>query len=101
MIQITTVPQWLTNVIEQSKKAPVAVIFTSPTCGSCKELKPKIEATGRKVFEIDAGESRDLAVGLGVRAAPTVRIYKDGEILLQFVGDKPEVLDAIVEHIAH
>ncbi len=101
MIKITTVPQWLTNVIEQSKKAPVAVIFTSPTCGPCKELKPKIEATGRKVFEIDAGESRDLAVGLGVRAAPTVRIYKDGEILLQFVGDKPEVLDAIVEHIAH
>lgn len=101
MIKITTVPQWLTNVIEQSKKAPVAVIFTSPTCGPCKELKPKIEATGRKVFEIDAGESRDLAVGLGVRAAPTVRIYKDGEILLQFVGDKPEVLDAIVEHVAH
>lgn len=101
MIKITTVPQWLTNVIEQSKKAPVAVIFTSPTCVPCKELKPKIEATGRKVFEIDAGESRDLAVGLGVRAAPTVRIYKDGEILLQFVGDKPEVLDAIVEHIAH
>ena len=101
MIQITTAPQWLTNVIEHSKNSPVAVIFTSPTCGPCKELKPKIEATGRKVFEIDAGESRDLAVGLGVRAAPTVRIYKDGEILLQFVGDKPEVLDAIVEHIAH
>ena len=101
MIQITTAPQWLTNVIEHSKNSPVAVIFTSPTCGPCKELKPKIEATGRKVFEIDAGESRDLAVGLGVRAAPTVRIYKDGEILLQFVGDKPEVLDAIVEHVAH
>ena len=101
MIQITTAPQWLTNVIEHSKNSPVAVIFTSATCGPCKELKPKIEATGRKVFEIDAGESRDLAVGLGVRAAPTVRIYKDGEILLQFVGDKPEVLDAIVEHIAH
>lgn len=99
MIKITTAPQWFTNVIEQSKKAPVAVIFTSPTCGPCKELKPKIEATSRKVFEIDAGESRDLCVGLGVRAAPTVRIYKDGEIIFQGIGDKPEILDAIVEHV--
>ncbi len=99
MIQITTVPQWMTNVIEHSKKAPVAVIFTSPTCGPCKELKPKIEAIGRKVFEIDAGVSRDLAVGLGIRSAPTVRIYKDGEIIFQAIGDKPEILDAIVEHV--
>lgn len=100
MIPITTVPQWLTNVIEHSKNAAVAVIFTSPTCGPCKELKPKIEALGRKVFEVDAGVSRDLAVGLGIRSAPTFRIYKDGEVIFQAIGDKPEILDALVEHIA-
>lgn len=100
MIKITTLPQFLTNVVERSKESPTAVLFTSPTCAPCKELKPKLEATGRKVFVIDAGETRDLCVTLGVRAAPTLRIYKDGEILLAFVGDKPEALDAILEHIA-
>lgn len=100
MIPITTVPQFLTNVVEHSKKAAVAVLFTSPTCEPCKTLKPKIEAVGRKVFVVDAADSRDLCVGLGVRAAPTLRIYKDGEIIFQGIGDKPEVLDAIVEHIA-
>ena len=61
-------------------------------------MKPKIEATGRKVFEIDAGVSRDLAVGLGIRSAPTVRIYKDGEIIFQAIGDKPEVIEQIKQH---
>lgn len=67
------------------------VIFTSPTCGPCKRLKPELaEQAEKRGFEFEivelSDETRPKFVEKGIRNVPVTMLYEDGEEVDRKVG---------------
>ena len=81
----------------------VAVIDCFATwCGPCKVIAPQIvqyakEFPNAKFYKVDVDEVPDIAQELGVRAMPTFKIFKDGEIVGDVVGANPPAIKAAVQ----
>ena len=71
---------------------PVLVKFEADWCGPCKAMKPMVdeianEYSGRlKVTTVDIEDNQQTVYRLGVRAVPTVVLFKNGEVFAQKVG---------------
>jgi thioredoxin 1 len=71
---------------------PVLVKFEAQWCGPCKVMKPMIaeiasEYAGQlTVVTIDIEQNNQTAYRLGVRAVPTVVLFKGGQVVAQRVG---------------
>jgi len=82
-MQNTTNTAFFDDVLKPSYAAPVVVMFHASWCGPCKAMKPLVERLagdiGFTLVGVDAGEQRDLAGTEGVRAVPTLIVYKDGK----------------------
>jgi thioredoxin-like negative regulator of GroEL len=91
----TTPEQFAIDVIEASNKQPVVLMMSASWCGPCKVMKPVLEqiATeqGIPLVGLDAGEARDLAAEHGVRAVPTLLVFKDGVVTAMTSGGKSEL----------
>eukprot|EP00242_Pyramimonas_sp_CCMP2087_P007246 CAMPEP_0198203794 /NCGR_PEP_ID=MMETSP1445-20131203/7122_1 /TAXON_ID=36898 /ORGANISM="Pyramimonas sp., Strain CCMP2087" /LENGTH=155 /DNA_ID=CAMNT_0043875329 /DNA_START=50 /DNA_END=517 /DNA_ORIENTATION=- len=82
----------------------VLVEFYAPWCGHCKSLAPEYEKAGLHfkkqwkkgsyknvaLAKVDATEdnSKDLAEKFGVSGYPTLKIFKDGDFLKDFQGER-------------
>ncbi len=81
-----------TNVVEASRDRIVLVDFWAQWCGPCKALAPVLEevaqsrADSLKVVKVDVDAEQRLAQNHGVRALPTMVIFKDGRAVEQMVG---------------
>jgi thioredoxin reductase (NADPH) len=73
---------------------PIAVLYTSPTCGPCRSLKPIInsvvtEYAGRIYYvEIDIEADPEIAEAAGVNGTPTLQLFADKERVANLPGVK-------------
>jgi len=84
------------QVIEASKQQAVLVDFWAEWCQPCKTLIPMLtqlsdEYKGAFILaKVNADEHQELVAAAGVRNLPTVKLYKDGVVVDEFMGAKPE-----------
>lgn len=84
------------NVIEQSNKVPVVVDFWASWCGPCVMLKPILEKIASEyqgkfiLAKLNVEENQEKAGEFGIMSIPAVKLFKNGEIVDEFVGAMPE-----------
>ncbi len=84
------------QVIEASKQQPVLVDFWAEWCQPCKTLIPLLTQLANDyngafiLAKVNADEQQELVAAAGVRNLPTVKLFKDGMVVDEFMGAKPE-----------
>ena len=70
---------------------PVLVDFYADWCGPCKMIAPVLEEIARetpnaKVVKVNVDHNRTLATRYGVSSIPSLRVFKNGEVIAEHVG---------------
>ncbi len=99
-----TESNWQTEVINSDK--PVVVDFWAPWCGPCRIIAPIIEELsneidGVKFGKLNTDENPNIAMQYGIRAIPTIMLFKGGEIVDTRIGVQPKeaLKQMVLSHI--
>ncbi|WP_026394942.1 thioredoxin [Acetobacterium malicum] len=90
------------NLVLQGKGV-VLVDFFATWCGPCKALAPVLEEVAEQlkdkasVYKVDIDETQSLAQQYRVMSVPTMKIFKNGEVVETIVGlqSKSVLLDKL------
>ncbi len=95
---------WQAEVINSDK--PVVVDFWAPWCGPCRIIAPIIEELsneidGVKFGKLNTDENPNIAMQYGIRAIPTIMLFKNGEVVDTRIGVQPKeaLKQMVLSHI--
>jgi putative thioredoxin len=83
-------------VLAKSREIPVLADFWAAWCGPCKQLMPVLaklaDEYGGKFFlaKINSDTEQPLAARFGVKSLPTVKLFRNGQVVEEFMGAQPE-----------
>src|SRR5215217_8665092 len=86
------------RVLERSAQVPVLVDFWADWCQPCHMLAPVIEkavdahAGKIELAKLDADHNQATAARYGVRGLPTVKAFRNGEVVDEFTGAQPPLV---------
>ncbi|PIU03020.1 MAG: thioredoxin [Candidatus Diapherotrites archaeon CG09_land_8_20_14_0_10_32_12] len=84
------------EVIEKSKDKYILVDFWAPWCMPCLMLAPNLEKIAslfedKLVFvKVNVDENSKLGSKYKIMSIPSVKLFKDGNVIDEFVGSLPE-----------
>lgn len=95
-ISDVTRTDFASQVLEKSRQIPVLVDFWAAWCGPCQMLMPVLarvaeDYRGRfHLAKVNTDAERELATQYGIRSLPTVKLFRDGAVVDEFLGVQPE-----------
>ena len=75
-----------------NKGEKVIVEFWAEWCGPCRMMKPIFEKVSKEntsnvqMYTLNIDHKREIAVTLGIRSIPTVKVFNSGQIVETKVG---------------
>ena len=106
-VQVVSDQTFEENVLRRSDDVPVLVDFWADWCNPCKMLMPILdrlasEYAGKFVLaKVDTDQERELASAYGIRSLPTVKVFRHGKPVDEFMGALPEasIREIIERHV--